>query len=52
MGRASFTNMTGTNDVHRVGELVAAGNVLIDARECGHDLGDWLSIHERAHRQL
>jgi hypothetical protein len=40
-------NMTGTYDVHRVGELEAAGSALIKAHERGHDLGAWRSIHER-----
>ena len=34
-------NMTGTNGVHRVGELEAAGSALIEAHERGHELGEW-----------
>ena len=34
-------DMRGINDVYGVGELEATGSALIEAHECGHDLGDW-----------
>ena len=31
----------GINDVYGAAELKALGNALIEAHECGHDMGDW-----------
>ena len=40
MGRGSFTDMRGTNDVYGGGELEATGSAFIEATERGHGLGD------------
>ena len=34
-------NIRGISDVYGVGELEAAGSVLIEAHERGHDLDEW-----------
>jgi hypothetical protein len=34
-------NIRGISDVYGLGELEAAGSVLIEAHEHGHDLGEW-----------
>jgi hypothetical protein len=33
--------LRGISDVYVVGELEAAGSALIEAHECGNDLGEW-----------
>ena len=37
----------GINDLHGVAELEALGSAMIEARECGHDLGDWRLVEDR-----
>jgi hypothetical protein len=39
----------GINDVYGVAELEALGSAMIEAHECGHDLGDWRLVEDRMH---
>src|SRR5829696_4772404 len=39
--RGSLVHSHGINDLHGVAELEAVGSAMIEAHECGHDLGDW-----------
>jgi hypothetical protein len=37
----------GVNELYGVAELEAHGSAMIEARECGHDVGDWRLVEDR-----
>src|SRR5919112_2400464 len=45
--RGTSMHSHGINDVYGVAELEALGSAMVEAHECGHDLGDWRLVEAR-----